>query len=58
MVRIRSVNLQVRDPRRAAGRLIALGARRAARQYADGADPVVLLDPEGNQFRVTVEKRE
>jgi catechol 2,3-dioxygenase-like lactoylglutathione lyase family enzyme len=115
MLRIKSVNLQVRDPRRAAGfwtealgyevrggelgeespvlvaidcdapaivldtddrthldlsvadpaeqqaeveRLIALGARRAAWQYADGADHVVLLDPEGNQFCVTVEKRE
>jgi hypothetical protein len=36
-------------------RLISLGARRVAWDYADGADHVVLLDPEGNLFCVVVD---
>ncbi|MEH1124182.1 VOC family protein [Micromonospora sp. CPCC 206061] len=36
-------------------RLVSLGARRVAWDYADGADHVVLLDPEGNLFCVVVD---
>ena len=36
-------------------RLISLGARRVAWDYADGADHVVLRDPEGNLFCVVVD---
>ena len=36
-------------------RLISLGARRVAWDYADGADHMVLVDPEGNLFCVVVD---
>lgn len=37
-------------------RLISLGARRVEWDYADGADHVVLRDPEGNLFCVVIDK--
>jgi catechol 2,3-dioxygenase-like lactoylglutathione lyase family enzyme len=52
------LDLAVADPaeqRAEVERLISLGARRAAWDYADGADHVVLADPEGNLFCVVVD---
>lgn len=37
-------------------RLVALGARRVDWGNADGADHVVLLDPEGNPFCVVIDQ--
>ncbi|MGN9914705.1 VOC family protein [Phytohabitans sp. LJ34] len=52
------LDLSVADPAEQQAeveRLISLGARRVAWDYADGADHVVLLDPEGNLFCVVVD---
>ena len=38
-------------------RLVALGASRPHRAQADGADHVVLMDPEGNAFCVVISAR-
>jgi catechol 2,3-dioxygenase-like lactoylglutathione lyase family enzyme len=53
------LDLSVADPveqRAEVERLIALGARRVAWDYADGAGHVVLRDPEGNLFCVVVDR--
>jgi catechol 2,3-dioxygenase-like lactoylglutathione lyase family enzyme len=53
------LDLAVADPaeqRVEVERLISLGARRVAWDYADGADHVVLVDPEGNLFCVVVDR--
>jgi catechol 2,3-dioxygenase-like lactoylglutathione lyase family enzyme len=53
------LDLSVADPaeqRAEVERLISLGARRVEWDYADGADHVVLLDPEGNLFCVVVDR--
>ncbi len=52
------LDLSVADPAEQQAeveRLISLGARRVAWGHADGADHVVLLDPEGNPFCVVAD---
>lgn len=46
------LDLYATDREREVERLIALGARRAAWRYPEGADYVVLEDPDGNSFCV------
>lgn len=46
------LDLYASDQDAEAGRLLALGAERVEWDYEDGADYVVLADPDGNRFCV------
>ncbi|WP_027481823.1 VOC family protein [Deinococcus pimensis] len=50
------LDLYAADGEEEVARLLALGARRVEWRYGEGADYVVLADPDGNRFCV-VEKR-
>ncbi len=49
------LDLAAQDVEKEAARLVALGARRLAWEYPEGARYVVLADPSGNEFCIVPE---